>query len=76
MENNNPLIDLETARALVARGWSVVPTNSDEEKVARRRERLRRKFHAPTYTSAGRTCLSQIVKQCGRDSSCENKTEY
>jgi len=28
----NPLIDLETARALVARGWSVVPTNSDDEK--------------------------------------------
>ena len=30
--NNNPLIDLETARALVARGWSVVPTESDAEK--------------------------------------------
>ena len=28
----NPLIDLETARALVARGWSVVPTASDMEK--------------------------------------------
>ena len=32
MENEKSLIDLETARALVARGWSVVPTNSDEEK--------------------------------------------
>ena len=30
--NNNPLIDLETARTLVARGWSVVPTESDAEK--------------------------------------------
>jgi len=29
---SNPLIDLETARALVARGWSVVPTASDAEK--------------------------------------------
>lgn len=28
----NPIIDLETARALVARGWSVVPTASDAEK--------------------------------------------
>ena len=28
----NPLIDIDTARALVARGWSVVPTNSDDEK--------------------------------------------
>ena len=28
----NPLIDVETARALVARGWSAVPTNSDDEK--------------------------------------------
>lgn len=27
-----PLIDLETARALVSRGWSVVPTASDAEK--------------------------------------------
>lgn len=27
-----PLIDLESARALVARGWSVVPTASDAEK--------------------------------------------
>ena len=32
MNNNNPLIDLETARALGARGWSVVPTESDAEK--------------------------------------------
>ena len=32
MNNNNPLIDLVTARALVARGWSVVPTESDAEK--------------------------------------------
>ena len=28
----NPLIDLETARALVAWGWSVVPTASDAGK--------------------------------------------
>ena len=32
MNTDTSLIDLETARALVARGWSVVPTNSDEEK--------------------------------------------
>ena len=32
MNTNTPLIDLGTARALVARGWSVVPTESDAEK--------------------------------------------
>lgn len=34
MTNNetSTMIDLDTARALVARGWSVVPTNSDDEK--------------------------------------------
>ena len=32
MNNNKSLIDLSTARALAARGWSVVPTESDEEK--------------------------------------------
>ena len=29
---NTPMISLEIARALVARGWSVIPTESDEEK--------------------------------------------
>lgn len=32
MENEKTLIDFETARALVSRGWSVVPTESDAEK--------------------------------------------
>ena len=32
MLETNSLITLATARALVKRGWSVVPTNSDEEK--------------------------------------------
>ena len=32
MENTSPMISLDTARALVKRGWSVVPTAGDEEK--------------------------------------------
>ena len=32
MSDTNVFIDLDTARALVARGWSVVPTAGDEEK--------------------------------------------
>ena len=32
MDTNTSLIDLATARALVGRGWAVVPTESDEEK--------------------------------------------
>ena len=32
MENTSHMISLEIARALVARGWSVVPTAGDEEK--------------------------------------------
>ena len=32
MDTHTPLIDLATARALVGRGWAVVPTESDEEK--------------------------------------------
>ena len=32
MSETNSLITLDTARALVARGWSVVPTAGDEEK--------------------------------------------
>ena len=32
MENTSHMISLDTARALVARGWSVVPTAGDEEK--------------------------------------------
>ena len=32
MDSEKTLIDHATAHALVARGWSVVPTNSDEEK--------------------------------------------
>ena len=37
MDTNTSLIDLATARALVGRGWAVVPTENDEEK---RREYL------------------------------------
>ncbi|MBQ4384941.1 MAG: AAA family ATPase [Kiritimatiellae bacterium] len=32
MSDTNVFIDLDTARALVARGWSVVPTETNEEK--------------------------------------------
>lgn len=32
MENTSHMISLDIARALVARGWSVVPTESDDEK--------------------------------------------